>query len=60
MTINGRAAPGNPVSDFEVPSGTVRIRFTVTDSTGSWSVERTFQLAPGERRNLGRIALTRP
>jgi hypothetical protein len=59
MTINGRAAPGNPVSDYEVPAGNVTIVFTVTDSTGTWSVTRTFQVEPG-RRNLGRIALTRP
>jgi len=58
--INGRPQDGNPVTNVKVPAGRVVIRFTVTDSSGSWSDERTFDLAPGERKNLRRIELRRP
>jgi serine/threonine protein kinase len=60
ISINGRPQQGNPVSNVEVPAGAVIIRFTVTDSSGSWSDERTFDIAPGERKNLRRIELRRP
>ena len=60
MSINGRAVLTNPVRNHEVPAGTVTIVFTVTDSTGVWTVTREFQAAAGESKNLGRIALTRP
>jgi serine/threonine protein kinase len=60
ITINGKPVPGNPVADFEVPSGRVLIRFQVTDTAGVWSVDTVITVTPGERKNLGRIVLRRP
>jgi serine/threonine-protein kinase len=60
IAINGRAVSGNPVNDAEVPAGAVRVRFTVTDSTGVWTVEKSYVVEPGEHKRLGRIQLTRP
>ena len=60
ITINGKPVASNPVSNFEVPAGRVVIRFQVTDSTGVWTVDTVFTLAPGERRNLRFIQLRRP
>jgi hypothetical protein len=60
--VNDRPQNGNPLRDFvEVPAGTVRIRFVVTDPvTGqTWSQEATCQVAPGERKSCGRIDLRR-
>jgi predicted Ser/Thr protein kinase len=60
MTINGRPVPANPVFDFEVPAGTVRIHFAWTDSTiGLQSYDTVVVVAPGERRNIGRVPLPR-
>jgi hypothetical protein len=60
ITINGKPAPSNPVSDFETSAGRVVIRFVVTDSTGVWSVDTTITVAPGERKSLGRVPLRKP
>jgi len=60
IAVNGRPQQGNPATNVEVPGGRVIIRFTVTDSSGSWYDERTFDILPGERKNLGRIQLRRP
>ena len=57
--INGRPVPFNPVQDFRVPAGEVRVRFTVTDGAGTWSYDTTVTVAVGEHRNLLRIALAR-
>jgi predicted Ser/Thr protein kinase len=59
MTINGRPAASNPVSALEVPAGLVSIRFTVTDSTGTWTVDTTVAVGPGERHNVGFVRLVR-
>jgi hypothetical protein len=58
ITINGTPTT-NPVTNLEVPAGIVIIRFEVIDSAGPWSADTTVTLAPGERRNLGRIPLRR-
>ena len=58
--LNGERAPSNPLVNFAVPAGPVRLRFEVTDTTGTWTQELTFTLSPSERRNLGRILLVRP
>ena len=60
ITINGRPAPSNPVSKFEVPAGRVVVRFQVTDSTGVWAVDTVLILQPGERRNVGFVPIRRP
>ena len=60
MWINGRPSATNPVSDYEVPAGPVRLRFTVTDSAGIWTVDTTVVVAPGETRTFGYIRLRRP
>ncbi len=60
MTINGRAAPANPVSDYEVPAGLIAIRFTVTDSLGTWTKDTTIAVGPGEHKIVGRVRLVRP
>jgi len=60
MWINGRPAATNPVTDYEVPAGTVRLRFTVSDSTGFWTVDTTVVVGPGDNRRLGYLRLRRP
>ena len=60
MTINGRATPSNPITNYQVPAGTVRLHFDVSDSLGRWSYDTTIAVAPRERRNIGRIQLVRP
>jgi hypothetical protein len=60
LTINGRAAPSNPVTNYAVPAGTVRLHFAVTDSSGQWTYDTTVAVAPRERRTIGRIRLVRP
>lgn len=60
IMINGQRLERNPVANFEVPSGSVRLSFEVTDSTGAWSYDTTVMALPGERRNLGKIILPRP
>jgi len=61
MYINSQPMPRNPMRDYEVPAGTVTIRFVVTDSTGaSWEQTITRSVQAGETRNFGRIPLTRP
>ncbi len=60
MTINGRPVAANPVTNYEVPAGLVRVRFQVTDSAGIWTVDTSFTVAAGERRNFGRVPLRRP
>jgi serine/threonine-protein kinase len=57
--INDEAVPFNPVQDFRVPAGEVRLRFYVTDGAGTWSYDTTVTVAAGQHRNLGRIALAR-
>ena len=57
--INGQPVPFNPIQDFQVPPGEVRVRFAVTDDTGTWFVDTAVTVAAGQRRNLGRIALVR-
>jgi hypothetical protein len=58
--LNGERTPSNPLVNFAVPAGTVRLRFEVTDTTGTWTQALTVTLSPSERRNLGRILLVRP
>lgn len=60
MTINGKAAPSNPITNYQVAAGTVRLHFELTDSLGRWAYDTTIAVAPRERRNLGRIHLVRP
>lgn len=59
--VNGRLATGNPLVRFEVPSGVVRLRFQVTDSSGGswWAQDREVTVERGQHLNLRRIALTR-
>ncbi|HET7789563.1 MAG TPA: protein kinase [Gemmatimonadales bacterium] len=59
MTVNGAATPGNPVANFPVMAGPVRIHFQLPDSLGGWSFDTTVTLRGGQRVNLGRIRLTR-
>jgi serine/threonine protein kinase len=56
IAINGRSVVGNPVRDYEVPAGPVRLHFTWTDSTGTHELDTTIVVAPGSQR-LGRIRL---
>ena len=60
MTINGRPVIGNPVANYKVPAGPVRVRFTVNDSSGVWVVDTTLSAEAGRTRNFGRIPLRRP
>ena len=46
--------------DYQVPAGDVYLRFEVTDGTGTWTHDTTVTVAADERRNLGRIQITRP
>ncbi len=59
ITINGRPAPSNPIAGFEVPAGVVRLHFTVSETSGTWSYDTTVTVAPGERKNVGRITLVK-
>lgn len=60
LAVNGKAAPSNPVFKYAVPAGTVQLRFTVTDSVGTWTYDTTVAVAPNETRNVGRVRLVRP
>jgi hypothetical protein len=57
--VNGERVSSNPIVKYAVPAGPVRLRFEVTDTTGTWAQELTVTLSPGEQRNLGRISLVR-
>jgi hypothetical protein len=59
ITINGRSLPANPVFDFEVPAGPVRIHFVWTDTTGLRSYDTVVVVGPGDSRNIGRVPLPR-
>jgi len=60
MAINGRTAPSNPVTNLEVAAGLVAIRFSVTDSSGTWSRDTTVAVGPGERKTVGYVRLVHP
>jgi serine/threonine-protein kinase len=50
-----------PVLNYQVPAGTLRLRFQVSDSTGLWwARDVVVQVAPGEVKRLGTITLERP
>jgi len=55
--VNGERVSSNPLLKYEVPAGRVQLRFVVTDTNGTWTKDRTVTLAPGEHRNIGRVAL---
>ena len=57
--VNDGRVPSNPLLDYAVPAGPVRLRFEVRDAIGTWSEEMTVNLSPGEHRNLGRLSLNR-
>lgn len=61
MYINGQPVARNPVSNYEVPAGSVTVRFVVTDSTSGASWERTFtyNVPAGETLRVGRVTLKR-
>ncbi len=60
ISVNGKRVPANPLIDYPVPAGLVRLRFEVANVNGAWVQELTITLSPGEQRNLGRIQLVRP
>lgn len=60
IIVNGERVSSNPVVDYRVPAGIVRLRFEVTDTTGTWAQDATLTLSSNERRNVGRIPLVRP
>jgi serine/threonine protein kinase len=58
--VNG-VAKGSRLVNVEVPAGTVRLRFQVTDSTGVWwAQDLVVTVAPGETKNLRYVKLVRP
>jgi len=60
ISINGKPMAVNPVVNYELPAGMVRIHFVVTDSAGvAWSHDTTVTLASGEHRNLHYVQLAR-
>jgi TolB-like protein len=60
MTINGRPVRGNPVANYRVRAGRIRVQFRVTDSSGVWVADTVLTAGPGQTRNFGRIPLRRP
>ena len=57
--INGRPTNANPVTNYEVPAGTVTIVFRWTDAaTGSRERSMTVTVAAGQTLNLRRIDLS--
>jgi len=60
LTINGKAAP-NPVTDFEVPAGPVRVHVVVRDASGTWETDSTLTVRAGvtlrKRFQLGASAV---
>jgi hypothetical protein len=61
ILVNGERMESNPVINHVVRPGPVRLQFEVNDnSAGRWQDEMVLEITPGEHRNLGRIALTRP
>jgi hypothetical protein len=57
--VNGAAAPRRSLRDFAVAAGEVRLRFEVTDATGSWSVDYApFRLAANEHKVIGIVNLS--
>ncbi len=59
--VNGQAAPRYPLVNFQVPAGTVRLRFQVADSTGLWfAQDRDVTVRAGDTLRLGVVRLVKP
>jgi hypothetical protein len=57
--VNGERAQGNPLVNYEVPAGSVQLRFEVSNEGLTWYDELEVTLTAGNRRNLGRLYLER-
>ncbi len=61
IQINGQSVPGNPVINYEVTSGRVRLRFMLTDSAGvSTPWDTVVTVTAGQRLSLGYLQPRRP
>ena len=60
MYLNGQRQPGSSAFGVAVPAGLVRLRFVITDSTGSFNCDTTLAVAPGARVAFGRVRCNRP
>jgi hypothetical protein len=58
--VNGQATPRNPLLNYQVPAGTVHLRFQVADSSGLWwALDRDVTVGRGDTVRLSYIQLVR-